>query len=156
PFPADTVFKQNEPGGVAARPRQAGDEAAVHGIAGFDKYDRDVARDPLQCAGYGATGGQEHVGRLRNQLRRVGAVTFPIAGAPAIIDLNIAAGYPAVRLQGVCKGRSFLAPLRVTAALVRQHTDAPHALGLLRTRRDRPSSEPCATNNFDEITPPQG
>jgi hypothetical protein len=130
-------------------------KAAIDRIAGCDKYDRDVAGHALQVAGYGAADGQQRVGRLRDELRRVGAIALPIACAPAIVDLNIAAGYPPVRLQRVGKGRSFLAPLHIAAALVRQHTDAPHTFALLRTRRDRPSSR-CAGKTSDEIASPHG
>jgi hypothetical protein len=35
-----------------------------------------------------------------------------------MVDLNIAAGYPSVRLQRVGKGRSFLAPLRIAPLLL--------------------------------------
>ena len=92
PFSADSEIELRETCRVAARPRQACDQAAIDRIASADKYDGDVARHTLQSANRSAADGQQQVGRLRNELRRVSTITLAIACAPAIVDLKIAAG----------------------------------------------------------------
>src|SRR5260370_36630034 len=84
---------------------------------------------------------------LQNKPRRVGTVALPIAGAPAIVDLKVIADYPPARLHRLGKGGGFFMALRVAAALVRQHADAPHALALLRARRERPDDGARACGN---------
>jgi hypothetical protein len=44
--------------------------------------------------------------------------------------------------------------LRIVRGQVHQHADAPHALALLRARRERP--RPNGSHKPDEITPPHG
>jgi len=58
-------------------------------------------------------------------------------------------------IAGIGKGSGFLAPLRIAAALVRQHTDAAHAPALLRARGERPCSRHAAEKR-DEFPPPHG
>ena len=47
PFATDGEIELSEAGRVATRPRQACDKAAIDGIGGFHKDDRNVARRAL-------------------------------------------------------------------------------------------------------------
>src|SRR5262249_33660631 len=49
-----------------------------------------------------------------------------------------------------CERRASGLPQRILRGRVHQHTDPPHALGLLRTRRERPSSRRAAEER-DEL-----
>ena len=64
---------------------------------------------------------------------------FPKCGRPANFDLHVATVDPAQLLDGLLErhhGRQTLG--RVARRHIRQHADAPHPLGLLRTRGERP------------------
>jgi hypothetical protein len=73
PFPAQGVFKLQKSSGVAARPRQAVNEAGADRIASNREHDRHGAgRLQQRSHGRGAMG-QDDVRRERGQFRRVSA-----------------------------------------------------------------------------------
>src|SRR5262249_16150716 len=74
----------------------------------------------------------------RHQFCRVMARALGIAGTPANVDLQIATHTPAQLLQRVNEGFDTSLCFRVVGCKRRQHTNPPHALGLLRARRERP------------------
>ena len=76
-----------------------------------------------------------------------------IARSPPIIDLNVTAVCPPKLLEPVLKDFNTRTPIHVTFGEYRQHTDPPHALGLLRARRVRPTHRRTAEER-DEIAPP--
>ena len=83
PFSRQAVFELHEAGGVAARPRQAIDEAGADRIGDDREHDRHGAgRLQQRPHGRGASG-QDDVRRERDQFRRVSANVVGIAGAPA-------------------------------------------------------------------------
>src|SRR5262249_22723325 len=49
PFRADSVFEGGEPGGIAARPRQATDQARADRVDDATKHDRHCAGRLLNC-----------------------------------------------------------------------------------------------------------
>jgi hypothetical protein len=98
------------------------------------------------------TTGQYDVGAEDNQFRRVFANALGIARAPADVDANVATVGPAQLRQRLCERQ--YAPLR--CRIIRRETheqaDAPHALALLRTRRERPRGRRAAEQR-DEGAP---
>ena len=86
-------------GGVAARPRQALDEAGADRI-GDDQRTRSArCGSPVATAPRRAASGQDDVRRERDQFRRIFANALGIACAPADVDLHVAAVGPAQLLQ---------------------------------------------------------
>ena len=83
PFRAHAVFELSEAGRVAARPRQALDEAGADRIGDLHEHDRHGAGRLLQWPDGRAANGQDDVRRERDQFRRVSANCVGIAGAPA-------------------------------------------------------------------------
>src|SRR5262249_40078301 len=103
---------------------------------------------PTVCSGRG----QDHVRRERNQFRRVSANVVGIVRAQTIVDPHVAADGPAKfpeplqerRIAGLC--------FRLVRSDGGKHADPPHALALLRARRDRPCCG-SATEQHDEVAP---
>src|SRR6516162_550714 len=79
------------------------------------------------------------------------ALGIKIAGAPAVVDLHIAAFDPAQLPQALHKGLDAKPVLRIFDA--HQHADPPHPLGLLRACRERPRRRRAADER-DELAPP--
>ena len=94
---------------------------------------------PATTAQTGGANSQDDVGRKRDQFRRVFASLVGIPRGPAIVNLHVSAVGPTQLLQRL-QERSDVGLrariVRVDAAL--KHADAPHALALLCTRRERP------------------
>ena len=87
--------KCHETGGVAARPRQAVDEAGADRIGDDREHDRHGAgRLQQRPHGRGAMG-QDDVRRERGQFRRVSANFGGIGRGPAGVDPHVAADGPA-------------------------------------------------------------
>ena len=61
-----------------------------------------------------------------------------IGCTPAKVDPNIAANGPARFLEALQERREAHLSFRIVRGEVHQHADPPHALGLLRARRERP------------------
>src|SRR5262249_29770605 len=88
----------------------------------------------------------------RNQFRRVSANVVGIVRAPTIVDPHVAADGPAKfpeplqerRIAGLC--------FRLVRSDGGKHADPPHALALLRARRERPRCR--AAEQRDEIAAP--
>src|SRR5215472_11134988 len=98
-----------------------------------------------------AASGQDDIGRERDQFRRMFANALHIAPGPAGIDLHIAAIGPAQLLQALPERRDAGFCLRITHGEWYEHADAPHPLGLLRARRERPRGR--AADERDELAP---
>jgi hypothetical protein len=99
PFCAHAEFECRKSGNIAARPRQARNQAAADRVDGAGKYDRHgAARLPQRPNGRGV-GGQQDVRRERDQFGGVLAIAVGIACAPASVDPHIAARGPAQILQ---------------------------------------------------------
>ena len=138
PFPAHAVFELRKAGGVAARPRQAVDEA------GGDRIDDDAANTigtvRVACSN-GPTvevPGQDDVRRERDQFRRVFANGVGIARGPAIVDPHVAADRSSPIAAAPARTRRGGPALPDRPRQGQKHADAPHAIGLLRARRERP------------------
>ena len=94
-FPLMLYSNSHETGGVAARPRQAVDEAGADRIGDDREHDRHGAgRLQQRPHGRGAMG-QDDVRRERDQFRRVPANLGGIGRGPAGVDPHVAADGPA-------------------------------------------------------------
>src|SRR5262249_36619268 len=71
--------------------------------------------------------------------------------APAGVDPYIAANTPARFLQALLERRKSILPFCIVRSPVHEHANAPHALALLRARRERPRSQRAAKQG-DELT----
>src|SRR5262249_52904855 len=75
-----------------------------------------------------------------------------ISAAPTVLDLKVAADCPAQQLHRLPKRVDACLSFHIARGVgAEEHADAPHALALLRTRRERPRS--CATEQRDELAP---
>jgi hypothetical protein len=140
-------------GDVAPRPCQAINEAAGGRVPGTREYDRHSGAHLPDSIHICATGGHNHVGRERNQFRRVSAIAIGIARTPAVIDCDVAAFGPAQFLQALPKRSNSGLSKRIAFDASYQHTDAPHLLGLLRAGGEWPSSR-CGCQTRDKFAPP--
>jgi hypothetical protein len=151
-FPGQAVFELDKAGGVAARSREALGISVADRIDPLSVNDRHCAARLLQ-RGYGpAHPGQDHLRAERYQFRRILVQARDIAHAPAVIDPNISPDGPAQLLQPLHEGREAGLCLRLASTGMHEHADAPHPVGLLRARRQRPSHR--ATEQSDELPAP--
>src|SRR5215210_3012194 len=83
PLPAQAIFECHEPGGIAAWPRQAVDEASANRVA--DDWENNRHRTAgLQQRTYGrGTMGQDDIGRERGQFSSMSANVGGIRRGPA-------------------------------------------------------------------------
>src|SRR5262249_23479095 len=99
----------------------------------------------------GAAVSQDRIGIRPDQLRHISPHAIGVAGGPTSIDAKIAAFRPPEFLQPLAQGRN----ASLSVCIVRsQHYygEAPHTLGLLRARRERPRRGAAAKQD-DEIAP---
>src|SRR5262249_39390930 len=99
----------------------------------------------------GAAVSQDRIGIRLDQLRHISPHAIGVAGGPASIDAKIAAFRPPEFLQPLAQGRN----ASLSVCIVRsQHYygEAPHTLGLLRARRERPRGRRAAEHD-DALAP---
>ena len=99
PFRAHAVFEVHEAGGVAARPRQAFDEAGADRIGDRPRTRSARCGSPAATVPRSSCHGQDDVRRERDQFGRVFANVVGIARGPADVDPHVAADGPARLLQ---------------------------------------------------------
>src|SRR5262245_45932848 len=139
PFPASAEFlPHGKAGGVAARARQALDEAGVDRIRDLYKYDRHRATRLLQRRHRAGAGGLDDVRREGDQFRRVSATALDIRCSKAVVNPDVTAVCPSQLLQSLQQRPHARLCLRIVLRQVHQHADAPHPLSLLRLRPEWP------------------
>jgi hypothetical protein len=94
-FPLVPYSSHGKPGGVAARARQAVDEAGVNRIRDLREHDRHFAGRLLHRRHRTGTGSLDDVWRERDQFRRVSASAIDIRRTEPIVDLQVATLGPA-------------------------------------------------------------
>jgi hypothetical protein len=94
------------------------------------------------CARPRCAVGQDHVRGQRNQFRRVFAHVVGTACGPPNVDAHVAAHAPAQFLQPLQERRNAGLPFGIVRGKGYERADAPHALRLLRPRRNRPPRPP--------------
>ena len=77
------------------------------------------------------------------------AQKFAVARTDAVLDPNVAPDDPSQLLQTLTKGCQASLPFRIVRGPRAEHPDAPHALALLRPRRQRPRRR--AAEQRDEL-----
>ena len=136
PFSADAVFELHETGGVAARLRQALDEA------GADRIGDTLQTRSARCGSPGATAPRLWlpVARMTSGASATNSAAClrrrSVSPAdPATVDLHVAAVDPA-QLRNSCRNAAMRACASGSSAgEVPEHADPPHPLALLRARR---------------------
>src|SRR5262245_2050815 len=83
-------------------------------------------------------GGQNDVWRQRDQFLSIFVIVFEIGRGKAMINPHIVAVGPAQLLQPLLECREAYLVVLIVLGRGREHADAPHPLGLLRARRERP------------------
>src|SRR5262249_20912945 len=139
-----------ETGEIAAWSRQALHHAGGERVADLDKHRGRRAGGILDRDGDGRRIGQDHVGAQIEQFFGELARMDYVARTPAIDELDIAALDPAERVRARLKTHAPRLPFRVTRD-PHQSAHPPHAIRLLRARRERPSRS--AAQKDHELTP---
>src|SRR4029453_16669878 len=145
---------KSETGDVAARPREARDEAAADRIGNGRENDGDGVR-LLQQRGRGGGGvRKKNLGLQGDELLRESLPRLRVGGCrPASVDPGVAALRPPELLESLPECRDHSLCLRVVLGKAHQHTNAPHPVRLLRARSERPRHHRAAEKG-DELAPP--
>src|SRR5262249_4479448 len=124
--------------------RKAIDEAGADGVNDIHEHHRQSARRLLQRHHGRGTGGQDDIWGERDQFCCGSATAVGIHRAPTVVDSHAATDGPAQLLQPLSErgdaGRCFW----IVGGQVHKDADAPHALALLRPRRERPGGRRAA------------
>src|SRR5262245_40082896 len=94
--------------------------------------------------------GKDDVWRERGQFRRVSANVGATGRGPTSVDAHVTADCPSRLLQPLQERPEASLKFRIVRGREQEHTDAPHALALLRPRGERPR-RCCAAKQRDEI-----
>src|SRR5262245_31614011 len=151
PFCAHAVLVKGESGRIAAWSCQARDKTSTDRVYDTQEYNWDSAGRFQQWSDGGSTVGEYDVGHQRDQFHRGSLPRLRIV-APARINPDIAALCPPGFLKSLSEHRNPCLYYRVAFGKRYQYADAPHALGLLRTRSERPSCRRAAEKR-DELSP---
>ena len=140
-------------GGVAARPRQAIDEAGADRIGDVHEHDRHGAGRLQQRGHARRASGQDDVRRERDQFRRVFANAVGIVAAPSGRRSARCGRRSSPIAASPCRNAASGPGLPHRPRPGHEHADAPHPLALLRARRERPRRRRAAEQR-DEFAPP--
>src|SRR5262249_9840413 len=141
--------KAVNPVGIAARPRQATDQARADRVDDATKHDRHCAGRLLHCGHVKAGIGNDNVRRKRHQFHRMSAANVDTARGPADVKARIAAVGPAQFRQPLDESGELSPPPRIALVRTQEHAHAPDPLALLRARRQRPRRR--AAEQRDEL-----
>jgi hypothetical protein len=144
----DRELEKGQPGGVAAWPRQAGDEALPDRIGDRDEHDRDGAHLQGKRRQRRRGGGDDQVRFELDQLLGERPRPGRIAAIPAIVDAQVATLGPSELPERLLERRAALAIFRIVLGERHQRADASHAL--LPARREGPSDRRAAEER-DEL-----
>src|SRR5262245_13103457 len=118
--------------------RHACDEAAADRIAHLGEDDRYAARHLLQRLQCLRGHGKDDVRFQPDKLDRIGPYAFGLGTAPAIVDAYVAARGPTQFFKCLPERRRIGLRIPIVLGKGRQYAHAPHTLGLLRARHERP------------------
>lgn len=143
----------DETSDIAARARNARYETAANRICNLNEHDRGSARLLQQCRGRGRVYRKNKFGLQPDEFFRESSHRLNIGSGPARLDPDIAALRPPELFELLPERRDDRPGFRgVLGKVAHQHPDGPHALVLLRPRRERPRSR-GATKKCDELAP---
>jgi hypothetical protein len=151
PFADDARLEQQKARDIAARSRQAGDQARADRVDDTHKHDRDRAGLPLQRGDDRCRHSEDHIGLQGDQLLRQ-HLRASSGRCKAIVDANIAALRPSKFFEPLLESRKPHFRVWIAIGQAHQHTDPPFALGLLRLRHERPGGRRAAEKR-DELAP---
>src|SRR6516165_8702151 len=131
--------------------RQGRHEALSNRIVDDVENDRDGVGRPLSCGSNRRAAADDEVRCRTHQLCRVSLDLTQISTRVSMLDLDIAVLGPAERLETLAKCNDPSQHFGIVLGVWMQECDAPHALALLRARRERPRR--CAAEQRDERAP---
>jgi len=150
PFTGHREFEIGESGGVAAGARQARNQPAADRVRDGGEHERDRAgvllHDP-RC--FGAVR-QDDVRVEAHQVRCSGVGGGVVSARQPLFEVQIAIFTPAEPRKSTAQGGEIPLRHRVAFRQPHEHADPPHALALLRVRRERPHGR--AAEQRDELS----
>jgi hypothetical protein len=138
PFRAHAVFELDKTGRVTARPRHAFDQATADRVNDIHKHDWHDFSCLLQRPRVRSAGGYDDLRLEIDQFRRISTNAVGIAGAPPVVNLQIAADGPAHFLQPLRKRREAGRCTWIVRSERAEHADPPRPLRLLPLCGERP------------------
>src|SRR5215831_16408340 len=96
----------------------------------------------------GAAGGHDDVGCKGDKFARVSTITFGIPRAKTEVNSYVVAAGPAQLLQRLQERRITGLRLCIVRCQIGEQADPPHALALLRARRERPCRRCAAEQRY--------
>src|SRR5258708_13514570 len=154
PLPHHLEIDEREAGDVPARMRQARNEALLDGIVDRRDYDRNRACRLPQRPDDRRRLADDDVGHECHEFCCVSPYAVAIGASKAGLDLDVAAVCPSYLLKALLERRHSGLSFPIVGRS-HQQPDAPHALGLLRTRRERPKQRRRrAAESQDELAAP--
>ena len=139
-------------GQIAARTPQAFDEPASDRIADRHEYDGDRPVDRAHCHHCRIAPDHDQLRGRGDQVQCRGFQPVQVAGRMPVDNAHIPPLGPAKRLQALLEGGHAQWESWIGFRHGREHADAPHSLGLLRARRERPRCRRAAEQR-DELAP---
>ena len=127
-----------KPGDIPAWTSQVGHEALSCRIVHDREHDRNASGRLFECGNDRRPGGCNHIGGRGHQFRDVLLDASNIATGKPMLDLNVAVFHPSEGRKPFSKGSHTGLHLWVALSEPVQERHAPHAVGLLRSRRERP------------------
>jgi hypothetical protein len=147
------VFERGKAGNVAAGTRHVADEPGTDGIGDLGEDHRNRRGFPLQRGDHLRALCDDDIRLERHHVRRVAAHEVGLAACIAIGCCDVAALNPTQFAKSPLERRKIEHGRSVALAITHDNADAPHPLGLLRPRRDRPRRRPA--DDGDELPTPQ-
>src|SRR5262245_59996319 len=139
PFGAHTVFERCEARHVTARACAACHKPGAYRVNNVHEHEGDGAGRLLQSGDGGAARWEDQFRIERDQFANVSANQFTIAdGSPAIVNAQVGALDPAQLLERLLQRGVASLTCRIGFEGAGEHAYAPHPLGLLRARHERP------------------
>src|SRR5262249_24303220 len=132
---------------------QAIDDTGADWITNGREHDRQSAADPLQCCRGQGAACQDDVRGERDQSRSLIYSLVGVVLGPAGLDPYIPPNPPAQFLQDLLERCKSILTFRVLGSPVHEDADPPHAIWLLRARRQRPRDHRAAEQR-DKLAPP--
>src|SRR5215472_2253298 len=129
---------------------EARDHAGSDRIDGSRNYDRNRARHLLEDRDDAAADGDDDIRFALQETRGVAAHQLHVVGCPALIELDFAALEPAQPVKLLLEAPHPCLHIRVARGKGHQDSHPPQLVaGLLRARRERPSSR--TADKRDEV-----
>src|SRR5262245_48933267 len=152
PFASDHIFESDKARRIAAglgetRYKTSGNR--VEDLHEDDRYRPGLLQQRRQNR---RAGGKNDVRRERDQFGSIFADPHRVARGPTDVDLQVATLAPTELLKSLAKCCQSAQRLLVIVSPRQQHTDPPHALGLLRPHSERPRRRPAEKR--DELATP--